>query len=130
VHAGDIATLAVLDELRQLGPPVEAVYGNADEPALRQLLPKERIVDVGEARLGLVHIPGRTLGREERLLARFPGCDAVVYGHTHVAQVAQLRRIWILNPGSPTERRRSPARSMLVLEVDGKTIEPRLVVFE
>jgi putative phosphoesterase len=119
----------VLDELRDLGRPVEAVYGNADEPALRKLLPRERVVEVGEARLGLVHIAGPPAGREARLVARFPGCEAVVYGHTHVPQLERVDDVWILNPGSPTERRRSPARSMLVVDVDGKKLRPRLVTF-
>jgi uncharacterized protein len=119
----------VLEELRRLGPPVEAVYGNADEPALRELLPKERVVEVGEARLGLVHVPGPAAGREARLAALFPGCDAIVYGHTHAAQAEQVGGVWILNPGSPTERRRSPTRSMLVLELARKTLSPQLVTF-
>lgn len=120
----------MLEELRRLGPPVEAVYGNADEPALRETLPKELVVEVGGARFGVVHIPGPAVGREARLAARFPGCDCVVYGHTHLAQATQYEGVWILNPGSPTERRRSPARSMLVVDVRGKTIAPELVTFE
>ena len=56
----------------------------------------------------MVHIPGPRAGREARLVARFPGCDAVVYGHTHVPQVERFGGVWILNPGSPTERRRAP----------------------
>ncbi|HEV8099589.1 MAG TPA: metallophosphoesterase family protein [Gaiellaceae bacterium] len=55
-------------------------------------------------------------GPGERLVAWFPGCDAVVYGHTHLPQLEQHRGVWILNPGSPTERRRAPARSMLAVE--------------
>jgi uncharacterized protein len=128
LHGGDFVTAAVLDELRALGPPVEAVFGNMDEPALQAALPNERVVEVGEAKLGLVHIPGPAAGREARLVARFPGCDAVVYGHTHVPQVERVGGIWILNPGSPTERRRSPSRSMLVLDVEGAELEPKLVV--
>src|SRR4051812_50226029 len=58
VHAGDLVSVSFLDELRALGPPVEAVYGNIDEPALRELLPKERIVEAGGERIGLVHNPG------------------------------------------------------------------------
>ena len=126
LHAGDVTTVAVLDELRKLGP-LEAVFGNADEAALKASLPKERVVEVEEARIGMVHIPGPRAGREERLVARFPGCDAVVYGHTHVAQVERNGGVWILNPGSPTERRRSPARSMLVLEVTGRDVAPQLI---
>jgi predicted phosphodiesterase len=61
------------------------------------------------------------------LVAAFPGCHAVVYGHTHVPQVERHGEVWILNPGSPTERRRAPVRAMLVLEVRKRTIQPRLV---
>jgi uncharacterized protein len=128
VHAGDVVTLSVLDELRGLAP-VEAVYGNMDEPALRESLPAERVVEVAGARIGVVHIPGPAASREARLVARFPGCDAVVYGHTHIPQVARLGPVgvWILNPGSPTERRRGPVHSMLVVEVEGREIRPQLV---
>ena len=120
--------LSVLEELRSLAP-VEAVYGNMDEPALRESLPKERVAEVAGARIGVVHIPGPAAGREARLSARFPGCDAVVYGHTHIPQVARLGSdgVWILNPGSPTERRRGPVHSMLVLEVENGEIRPELV---
>jgi putative phosphoesterase len=128
VHAGDFVTLSVLEELRELAP-VEAVYGNMDEPALRESLPEERVAEVAGARVGVVHIPGPAAGREARLAARFPGCDAVVYGHTHIPQVARLgpEGVWILNPGSPTERRRGPVHSILVLEVEEGEIRPELV---
>ncbi|HET7127541.1 MAG TPA: metallophosphoesterase family protein [Gaiellaceae bacterium] len=64
------------------------------------------------------------------LHARFPGCGAVVYGHTHLPQVARFDGIWILNPGSPTDRRRAPTRTMLELTVSGREIMPRLVEFD
>jgi putative phosphoesterase len=127
LHAGDLVSAAFLDELRALGPPVEAVYGNMDEPALRESLPKERVIEAGEARIGMVHIPGPLAGRSDRLVARFPGCAAVVYGHTHVPEVEQHGGIWILNPGSPTERRKSPFHSMLELTVTGRDLAPQLV---
>jgi uncharacterized protein len=117
---------AVLRELAKLAP-VEAVYGNMDEPGLREALPERRVVEVEEARIGMVHVPGAKVRREERLVSWFPGCDAVVYGHTHVPQVERHRGIWILNPGSPTERRRAAERSMIVLEVAAKRLVPRLV---
>ena len=127
LHGGDVVAAWVLDELRALGPPVEAVHGNMDDPALKAALPKERIVEIEGARIGMVHIPGPALGREARLASRFPGCDAVVYGHTHIPQVEQFQHLWVLNPGSPTERRRAPQRAMLVLEVRGGDIRPELV---
>jgi uncharacterized protein len=128
LHAGDLVGLAFLDELRALGPPVAAVHGNMDEPGVRALLPAEQIVEVGEARIGLVHAAGPLDGRAARLAARFSGCDAVVYGHTHLPQADRHDELWILNPGSPTERRRAPAHSMLELHVQGRVIRPELVV--
>jgi predicted phosphodiesterase len=71
----------------------------------------------------MVHIPGARAGREERLLGWFPGCGAVVYGHTHMPQLEQHRGVWILNPGSPTARRRARRHSMLVLNVEGASLD-------
>ena len=127
LHAGEVVSAAFLGELEALGPPVRAVYGNMDEQALRETLPKELVVEVGETRIGMVHVPGPAAGREARLTARFPGCDAVVYGHTHVPQVERRQGVWILNPGSPTERRRAPRHTMLELRVEGRTIAAELV---
>jgi uncharacterized protein len=119
-------TCAALDELRAFGP-VAGVHGNMDEPELRLALPAETVVDAGGVRIGMVHEAGPAAGREERLAARFPGCAAVVYGHTHLPQVGRRGPVWILNPGSPTERRRAPARTMLVLEIAAGEIAPELV---
>jgi putative phosphoesterase len=127
LHAGDVVAESVLDELEELGPPVHAVHGNMDDAALRERLPHTLVVEAGGARIGLVHDPGPRAGREERLARRFPGCDAVVYGHTHQPKVARVGDVWILNPGSPTERRRAPAHTMLVLEVADGGIRPELV---
>jgi putative phosphoesterase len=127
LHAGDVTGEAFLEELVALGPPVEAVYGNMDEAALKVSLPKERVVEAEGSRIGIVHIPGPRAGREARLVARFPGCDAIVYGHTHVPQVEQHDGVWILNPGSPTERRSSPERTMLELVVSDGKLAPTLV---
>jgi putative phosphoesterase len=123
LHAGDVVEASVLRELETLAP-LQAVHGNIDEPALKQLLPEERIVEVERVRIGMVHIPGPVAGRAQRLVARFPACGAVVYGHTHIPEVSLHEGAWILNPGSPTERRRAPTRTMLVLRIEDETIEP------
>ena len=125
LHAGDVVAASVLEELRALAP-VEAVYGNMDEPELQATLPERRVVEVEGVRVGLVHIPGPSLGREERLVSWFPKCDVVVYGHTHVPQLSRNGATWILNPGSPTERRRAPTRSMALLEVARENLQIRL----
>lgn len=129
IHAGDLTGGAFLEALRALGPPVEAVHGNMDDARVRAELPERRVVEAGDARIGLVHIPGPKAGRAERLAGWFPGCAAVVYGHTHVPELRRPDGVWILNPGSPTERRSSPARSMIELTVDAGNLVPALVTF-
>jgi putative phosphoesterase len=126
LHAGDLVSSDALEQLRGYGR-LEAVHGNMDEEALHRVLPKQQVVVVGEAQIGMVHDPGPRKGRADRLAARFPDCDAVVYGHTHWPEASRHGRMLILNPGSPTERRRSPAASFLLLRVAGRTIEPELV---
>lgn len=127
LHAGDVTAASVLDELEALGPPVHAVHGNMDDATLKDRLPGARVVDLGGLRIGMTHDAGPRVGREERLAAHFPGCAAVIYGHTHEPLIARMGETWILNPGSPTERRRAPVHTMLVLDVMDATIRPELV---
>jgi putative phosphoesterase len=126
LHAGDVTAAPVLELLREFAP-VEAVHGNMDDPELRATLPEQLVVEVGGSRIGMLHIPGPAAGRAERLAERFRGCDAVVYGHTHMPEARQHDGVWILNPGSPTERRRAPNRSLLTLEIVAGAITPTLV---
>jgi putative phosphoesterase len=127
IHCGDVVSLAFWQELSALGPPVAGVQGNMDEPELQELLPKDRIIRVEDAYIGMVHIPGPRAGREARLRAKFPDCHAVIYGHTHVPDVTQDEGVWILNPGSPTEKRKAPSHAMLALAVAGNQLVPKLV---
>jgi len=127
LHAGDFVSTQFLEELKRIGPPVEGVHGNMDEAALKATLPKQRVVVAGNVRIGMVHDAGPRAGREARLAARFEDCEAVIYGHTHVPQVEHFQHLWILNPGSPTERRSAPVHSMLVLRVRAARITPELV---
>jgi len=127
LHAGDHVAASFLEELRALGPPLAAVHGNADDAELQQLLPARRVVDLGAVRIGLTHEPGARVRRLERLVEAFPGCAAVVYGHTHQPAVERHEDVWLLNPGSPTERRRAPTRTTLELDVVDGRIAPTLV---
>jgi putative phosphoesterase len=118
LHAGDLATTAVLDDLEALGPPVAAVHGNVDEAAVRERLPAERVVDAAGARIALVHDAGPARGRLERLRRRFRGAHAVVFGHSHVPlhEHDPATGFQIFNPGSPTDRRRQPQHTMGLAE--------------
>lgn len=112
LHAGDFAALAVLRELRSLGPPVAAVHGNVDSAQLHHLLPERQVVDAGGVRIGMVHDAGPARGRLSRLRLAFPDCQAVVFGHSHIPLLEQEGGFQIFNPGSPTDRRRQPRHSM------------------
>jgi putative phosphoesterase len=127
LHAGDFVSAEFLDELRVLGPPLAAVSGNMDEQAVKEALPRQRVVEVDGVQIGMVHDPGPRDRREARLAARFEDCTAVVYGHTHLPQVERFQHLWVLNPGSPTERRKAPAHSMIVLSIQRTRITPELV---
>jgi putative phosphoesterase len=121
VHAGDFSQASVLAELRELGP-VAAVHGNVDSPELRGELPETISLELENVVLGVIHDAGPAKGRLERLRARFPGADAVVFGHSHMPLLEERDGFQIFNPGSPTERRRAPHRSMGEATVEGGSI--------
>jgi uncharacterized protein len=114
LHAGDLATAGVLADLRAIGPPVEAVYGNVDDLEVRAQLPSARLVEAGAARIAMVHDAGPAGGRLARLRQRFAGADAVVFGHSHIPlhEHDPATGFQIFNPGSPTDRRRQPTHTM------------------
>ena len=121
LHAGDFSTLEVLRELEAIGPPVMGVQGNVDSAELRRLLPKERVVEAEGASIAMVHDAGPSAGRIARMRARFGDrADVVVFGHSHMPLHEQADDgFQILNPGSPTERRRAPVHTMGVIESRG-----------
>ena len=127
LHAGDFVSLAVYEELARLAP-VDGVAGNMDAPELRAIVPPKLVVEHEGARIGMVHNAGPALRRAERLVEKFPGCQAVVYGHTHVPEAKQLGDVWILNPGSPTERRSAPHHGMMELAVENGRLDVRTYV--
>ena len=114
LHAGDFSTLDVLRELEAIGPPVVGVHGNVDSAELRRLLPEERVVDAEGARIAIVHDAGPRTGRLDRVRRRFGDrADVVVFGHSHLPLHERAPDgFQLLNPGSPTERRRAPSHTM------------------
>ena len=120
LHAGDFAELEVLRALEALGPPVHAVHGNVDGPELRMLLPRVRTVEAGGARIAMIHDAGPAAGRLARMRRTFPDADAVVFGHSHIPlHETDEAGFQIFNPGSPTDRRRSPTHTMGSAVADG-----------
>jgi putative phosphoesterase len=127
VHAGDLMTLAVLDELRGYGEVV-AVHGNVDDAHVRAALPETATVAADGVSLGVIHDAGAARGRLERLRHRFPDADGVVFGHSHMPLHERLPDgFQIFNPGSPTERRRAPTHTMGLARVSAGTLQFSLV---
>ncbi len=121
VHAGDFSEAGVLAELRAIGGVV-AVRGNVESRELRLELPESVSFDADGATVAVIHDAGPPKGRLERMRARFPDADAVVFGHSHMALHEERDGFQIFNPGSPTERRRGPKRTMGIAEARGGRI--------
>ena len=112
LHAGDFMELSVLEDLQALGPPLHAVRGNVDSAELQARLPLTTVVDAAGARIAMIHDAGPATGRLDRMRRRFPDAQAVVFGHSHIPLHEERDGFAIFNPGSPTERRRSPQHTM------------------
>jgi len=118
LHAGDVCTAAVLDELAAYAP-VHAVRGNNDGPDVAAWgAPDTLEIELGGLRVAMVHDSGPAAGRAARLRHRFPAAGLVIFGHSHIPvdQAADGQRIF--NPGSPTDRRRQPHGTLGVLDID------------
>jgi putative phosphoesterase len=131
LHAGDFSAATVLAALESIGP-VAGVHGNVDDREVRRRMPERRVVEAGGARIAMVHDAGPTAGRLARLRRLFPGVDAVVFGHSHIPLLERVPggrggRFQIFNPGSPTERRRSPRHTMGMARVEDGRVEFELV---
>ncbi|HEY1511843.1 MAG TPA: metallophosphoesterase family protein [Solirubrobacteraceae bacterium] len=128
VHAGDLIALEVLNDLKRLGRVV-AVHGNQDDPAVRAALPEVARLDADGAQIAIVHDAGPARGRLRRMRARFPDADAVIFGHSHIPlNEADDDGFAIFNPGSPTERRRAPHRTMGIAHAQDGLLTFELVV--
>ncbi|MCX6501542.1 MAG: metallophosphoesterase family protein [Microbacterium sp.] len=118
VHAGDWVTASVLDELQTHGD-VLGVWGNNDGDDLRGRLPEIARRDIEGVRLAVIHETGTATGREARMDRAFPDDDVLVFGHSHIPwDTTTPRGLRLLNPGSPTDRRRQPRHTMMTAVID------------
>lgn len=109
VHAGDWVEVGLLDRMERRAARLVGVYGNNDGPALRARLPEVARVELAGVRMGVVHETGAARGREERCARAYPGLDVLVFGHSHIPwDTVAASGLRLLNPGSPTDRRRQP----------------------
>jgi len=145
VHAGDWVDVATLDALEARAARLVGVYGNNDGAALRARLPEVARFELEGMRFGVVHETGAASGREVRMDAAYAGraddagdagagdagagdegdrrggaeLDVLVFGHSHIPwDTTTPRGIRLLNPGSPTDRRRQPVGTMMTAIAD------------
>jgi putative phosphoesterase len=123
LHAGDWVTPELLDELESRGARLVACWGNNDGPDLRARLPERADVMLAGVRFTVVHETGAATGREARMSRLYPDRDVLVFGHSHIPWDTTTKTgLRLLNPGSPTDRRRQPFCSYMTASVDDQAL--------
>jgi putative phosphoesterase len=119
VHAGDWVDVRLLDELEARSARLVACWGNNDHGELRERLPEVARVEVEGLAIGVVHETGQAKGREERMSEAYGDLDVLVFGHSHIPwDTTTATGPRLLNPGSPTDRRRQPHCTYMTATVD------------
>ncbi len=128
LHAGDVCTAAVLDELSTFAP-VHVVMGNNDRPDVAAWgAPETLELDLAGVRVAMIHDSGPAAGRVRRMRRRFPDADLVVFGHSHIPMDLTENGLRIFNPGSPTDKRRQPQGTLGVLELaDARVVSAHIL---
>lgn len=119
IHAGDWVERPLFDELESRSARLIAVWGNNDGPELRERMPEIARVTLAGVRFAVVHETGQATGREARADAAYPDIDVLVFGHSHIPwDTVTPRGMRLLNPGSPTDRRRQPTGTWMSAHLD------------
>jgi putative phosphoesterase len=127
LHAGDWTTTLAVDLLERIAP-VEGVAGNNDGPELHGRFGTRKVLELDGVRIGITHGHlGQGRSTEERAIRAFEDADlrpdVVVFGHSHIPEVRRLASgRWLINPGSPTDKRRQPAYTWALLELNARTV--------
>ncbi len=129
IHTGDFRSPAVLDELEQFAE-VRAVFGNIDGEDIQARVPRRQLFEAGGLRIGLVHGHGEKKTTEQRAVETFADdeVDVIIFGHSHIPLVKYFKRMLLLNPGSPTDKRKLPYYSFIVLTLD-EEVKAEVVLF-
>lgn len=123
VHAGDWVAASLLDALERRSNRVVGVHGNNDGPDLRERLPEVAVLTLDGVRVVVVHETGPSRGREVRARSHWPDADLLVFGHSHIPWDTTFAGLRLLNPGSPTDRRRQPFATYLTARLDAGRVE-------
>jgi putative phosphoesterase len=128
IHAGDWVDVALFDALEERSTRLVACWGNNDGDDLRAQMPETAKVTLEGVRFTVVHETGASTGRDKRMSAAYPDTDVLVFGHSHIPwDTVSDTGLRLLNPGSPTDRRRQPFCTYMTAEVrDGELREVEL----
>ena len=127
VHAGDWIDLDTYELLQRRARVLHGVYGNNDGPSLRARLPEVAYFTVEDLSLAVIHETGQAKRREERADQAFPSIDVLIFGHSHIPwNTVSPRGMRLLNPGSPTDRRRQPHCTLMKASISGNKIQVEL----
>ena len=130
VHTGDFLTPLDLETLRKYAD-VKAVYGNVDDEDIRALIPERQVCEMNGLKTGLVHGDGKGKTTEQRAVEAFQedAVDVIIFGHSHIPVIKYFKGILLLNPGSPTDKRKLPFYSFIRLEIE-EEIKTELILFK
>jgi putative phosphoesterase len=123
IHAGDWVDAALLDALEARTTRLLGCWGNNDGPELRARLPEVGRATFEGVRIAVVHETGPSARREERMAAAYDDVDVLVFGHSHIPwDTTAATGLRLLNPGSPTDRRRQPVGTFMTMEVESGSV--------
>ncbi len=123
IHSGDWIDVTLVDRLQARASRLIGCFGNNDGPEIRKLLPEVARADLDGIRTVVVHETGTAAGRNQRVSGTHPDADLVVFGHSHIPWDSMVERpdgggpVRLLNPGSPTDRRRQPHCTFMTVPI-------------
>ncbi|ASN06192.1 metallophosphoesterase family protein [Virgibacillus necropolis] len=129
IHAGDWKSVEVYKTLSNYAE-VKGVYGNVDSDDIKEQFPAQQIVEVNGYKIGIVHGHGEKKTTEKRALEAFEGqeVDVIIFGHSHIPMIRYFKNILLMNPGSPTDKRKLPYYSYGILEI-GEEVRAEISFF-
>ena len=128
IHAGDLVSLTVIDELNTIAP-VLAVHGNMDSLGVTSQLPELNETELLGHKIGVIHGSGGPQGFLEKVenMIKEKDYEIVICGHLHNAFIEDKFGRLFINPGSPTDKRWAEKNSIGILEITSQDVSPEII---
>ena len=130
LHTGDWKSVKVVQMLSKYAE-VKGVSGNVDGEDIKEHFPLQQVIQIGHVKIGLVHGHGEKKTTEKRAIEAFEGVplDVIIFGHSHIPILRYMNKTLLLNPGSPTDKRKLPYYSFAILHIE-EEIRAELIFFD